>query len=197
VLLAAGAYVLAGGLTRTAFMPDIGTSVRSAAAVAAIAVSTLIASWPRVRSHAAALTWSPRVAALVVLLILGGDVVRYARWAGARTYHNHDASVAIGRLLPPGTVVQGKLANGLALDNGIRPLFIGPGFGNYADRFDRADAHWILTYSRPRLGFEGAVVREVLDRLPGWTVHARFPVAETRAAPDEAILIRKPDGKYN
>jgi 4-amino-4-deoxy-L-arabinose transferase-like glycosyltransferase len=197
VLLAAGAYVLAGGLTRTAFMPDVGTSVRSAAAVAAVAVAAVIASWPRLRSRAAALSWSPRVATMVVLLVVAGDAVQYARWAGARTYHNHDASVAIGRLLPPGTLVQGKLANGLALDNGIRPLFIGPGFGNYADRFDRPDADWILTYSRPRLGFEGAVVREVLDRLPGWEIRARFAVAETRLAPDEAILIRKPDGKYN
>lgn len=197
LLLAAGAYVLVGALTRTAFMPDIGASVRSAAAMAAVIVATLVAAWPRLRSRAAAVSWSPRLAVAFVLLVVAGDVAQYARWAGARSYYNYDASVAIGRVLAPGTLVQGKLANGLALDNGIRPLFIGPGFGNYADRFERPDAAWILTYSRPRLGFEGAVVREVLERLPGWQVHARFPVAETRAAPDEAVLIRKPAGKYN
>jgi hypothetical protein len=55
----------------------------------------------------------------------------------------------------------------------------------------------VLTYSRPRLGFEGAVIREVLDHSPGWQVVGRFKVAETRAGDDEAVLIRKRTGKYN
>ena len=38
----------------------------------------------------------------------------------------------LGRALPPETLVQGKLANGLSLENRIRPVFIGHGFGNYA-----------------------------------------------------------------
>ena len=47
--------------------------------------------------------------------------------------------------LAPGTLVQGKLANRMALENEIRPVFIGNGFGNYADRFDRDDVRYILT----------------------------------------------------
>ena len=112
-------------------------------------------------------------------------------WAWHRSYKNVEASREVGRLLPPGTLVQGKLANGLALDNGIRPLFIGPGFGNYADRLQRPDAWWILTYSRPRIGYEGVVIKELLDASPGWQVVAEFPVAETRSGDDRAVLIRK------
>ena len=67
---------------------------------------------------------------------------------------NYQASVALGRLLPPGTLVQGKLANGLALENRIRPLFIGNGFGNYDDRLERDDARYILTYDLPSIGYE-------------------------------------------
>jgi hypothetical protein len=126
-----------------------------------------------------------------VAVIAAMDSTLVLRWAMHRTYRNHEASLAVGRLLPAGTLVQGKLANGLALDNGIRPLFIGPGFGNFGDRLGRPDVPWILTYSRPRLGYEGAVIREVLDAAPGWEVAARFPVAETSAGDDEAVLIRK------
>ncbi len=46
--------------------------------------------------------------------------------------------VAIGRWLPPGTLVHGKLANGLALESRITPVFVGRGFGNYEDRARRA-----------------------------------------------------------
>ena len=58
------------------------------------------------------------------------------------------------RLLPPGTLVQGKLANGLALENRIRPIFIGHGFGNYDDRLQRDDVRYILTYDFAELGYE-------------------------------------------
>jgi hypothetical protein len=126
-----------------------------------------------------------------VLIIAAVDAGLALEWATHRTRKNYDASLAVGRLLPPGTLVQGKLANGLALDNGIRPLFIGPGFGNYGDRLQRPDVAWILTYSRPRVGYEGAIIRELLDAAPGWEVVARLPVAETASGDDEAVLIRK------
>ena len=64
----------------------------------------------------------------------GRDLAEFAQWARDRTYKNYDASSTLGRVLPPGTLVQGKLANGLALENRIRPIFIGHGFGNYDDR---------------------------------------------------------------
>ena len=34
-----------------------------------------------------------------------------------------------------------SLANGLALENRIRPIFIGHGFGNYDDRLRRDEPH--------------------------------------------------------
>ena len=48
--------------------------------------------------------------------------------------------------LPPGTLVHGKLANGLALESRIRPVFVGRDFGNYEDRFRRDDVRYLLTY---------------------------------------------------
>ena len=93
---------------------------------------------------------------------MAGDVVQFGQYAAGRTYKNYEASVLLGRVLPPGTAVQGKLANGLALENQIRPLFIGHEFGNYADRKRRDDVRYILTYTDPRLGYEGSQILDVL-----------------------------------
>jgi 4-amino-4-deoxy-L-arabinose transferase-like glycosyltransferase len=191
-LLAGGLYVVAGSATRQIFWPDIRLSVRSAILVAIVSTSVLIAAWPRLARPLARVRWSGRGTVMAVLLILLVDLGQFSRWAWHRTEKNHEASVAIGRLLPAGTLVQGKLANGVALDNGIRPLFIGPGFGNFADRLRRPDVSWILTYTRPRLGYEGAVVRELLDQTPGWRIVAEFPVSETPGGDDRIALIRKP-----
>jgi 4-amino-4-deoxy-L-arabinose transferase-like glycosyltransferase len=190
-LLAAGLYVLAGSAARQAAWPDVSLSVRSGAAIAVVVTVALAAGWRTLGPRLGRLAWSPRAALAAVAVIAAIDSTLVLRWAMHRTYRNHEASRAVGRLLPAGTLVQGKLANGLALDNGIRPLFIGPGFGNFGDRLRRPDVPWILTYSRPRLGYEGAVIRELLDAAPGWEVAARFPVAETSAGDDEAVLIRK------
>src|SRR5207253_1154111 len=87
--------------------------------------------------------------------------------------------------------VQGKLANGLALDNAIRPLFIGHQFGNYDDRKRRSDVRYILTYSDPEIGYEGDQIVEVLAAYPGWRIIMTFPVAETASGHDRAVLIDK------
>ena len=96
-----------------------------------------------------------------------------------------------GRILPPGTMVQGKLANGLSLENRIRPIFIGHGFGNFADRFQREDVRYILTYTAPEIGYEGSQIEDVLAAYPGWRVIMTFDVAETRSGHDKAALIEK------
>ena len=108
-----------------------------------------------------------------------------------RTYKNYQSSLAIGQALPPETLVQGKLANGLALDNRIRPIFIGHEFGNYADRKERDDVRYILTYTSPRLGYEGSQITDVLDASPGWRIIMSFDVAETPSGQDQAVLIEK------
>jgi hypothetical protein len=90
--------------------------------------------------------------------------------------------------------VQGKLANGLALDNRIRPLFIGHGFGNYATRTAREDVRYILTYTSPWLGYEGDQIKDVLDASPGWRIIMSFDVAESRYGNDTAALIDKRAG---
>jgi hypothetical protein len=70
-------------------------------------------------------------------------------------------------------------------------VFVGNRFGNYEDRFDREDARYVLTYVSPWVGYEGPVIREVLDAYPGkrllWTV----AVAESAGGADLAALFEK------
>ena len=120
-----------------------------------------------------------------------GGVAQYVQWAAGRTYFHIEASRTLGRLLPPGTLVHGKLANGLALDNQIRPVFVGREFGNYADRLARNDVAFILTYVAPRTGYEGPVILDVIDAYPERRVLWTFAVAETPGGRDRAALIEK------
>ena len=76
-------------------------------------------------------------------------------------------------------------------ENRIRPLFIGHGFGNYDDRKRRDDVRYILTYTSPRLGYEGSQITDVLDASPGWRIIMSFDVAESRSGNDTAALIEK------
>jgi hypothetical protein len=122
---------------------------------------------------------------------MGWNLAQYGEWGMHRTYKNYDASVALGRALPPGTYVQGKLANGLALENRIHPIFIGHEFGNYADRKQRWDVRYILTYTDPGIGFEGDQIVDVLASYPGWRITMSFDVAETPSGHDTAALIEK------
>jgi hypothetical protein len=136
----------------------------------------------------------PAGALALVAVILGWDFYQFTGWALHRSYKNYSASVELGRALPPDTAVQGKLANGLALENRIRPLFIGHGFGNYASRKARADVRYILTYTDPEIGYEGDQIVDVLAAYPGWRIIMTFPVAETRSGHDTAALIEKRAG---
>ena len=76
------------------------------------------------------------------VLVLGQGA-QFVQWAAGRTYKNYEASLELGRVLPPGTLVHGKLANGLALENRIRPIFVGRGFGNYEMGYASAMA-WVF-----------------------------------------------------
>jgi hypothetical protein len=135
--------------------------------------------------------WSPAAAATFLGIAMGWHVVQFLDYARFRTYENYAASLALGRVLPPDTLVQGKLANGLALENRLRPLFIGHAFGNYADRKNRWDVRYILTYTRPEIGYEGDQILDVLDAYPGWRIIMTFDVAETGSGHDTAALIEK------
>ena len=130
----------------------------------------------------------------IVALSIAWNGFEYTRWALHRAEFNYRASVAIGERLSPGTLVQGKLANGLALENRIRPLFVGNGFGNYADRLRRDDARYILTYDLPQVGYESSegsgLIPEILDHYPDRRTVAAFEVDET-PGPDRAVLIDK------
>ena len=184
-------YVAAGGLVRVAFLYEIRPGVRLAAAVALAGTAIVYATWPKLPAWLARQRWTARAAAVAVLLVCLGDLIQYAQWARGRTYRNYEASLAVGRALPPDTPVHGKLANGLALENRIRPVFVGRGFGNYDDRKQRDDVRYILTYVAPRVGYEGPVIQDVLDAYPQRRIIMTFDVAETTGGHDRAALIDK------
>jgi 4-amino-4-deoxy-L-arabinose transferase-like glycosyltransferase len=185
------AYVISGPIGRLPFLYAVKPSVRLSAALAFALGTVIIAAWPRIARFMSAGRWSTTAAAALVLALMSRDVVEFSQWALARTYKNVGASRALGRVLPPETLVQGKLANGLSLENRIRPVFIGHEFGNYADRKGRNDVRYILTYIEPAIGFEGSQIRDVLDAYPQCRIVMTFDVAETPSGHDRAALIDK------
>jgi len=192
-------YIIIGSGLRLVWLDDIlagdyQLTVRVSAALSSLVMAVVWFRWSVVA------TWfgqhqPPLLAAGVVLVMTSGtDLMLYRQWASTRTTMNYDASRMLGTLLPPGTRVHGKLANGLALENQMAPVFIGRGFGNYADRFERDDARYILTYTQPRLGYEGSVILDVLQHYPQQRVIAEFDVDETPGL-DRAALIDKFPGE--
>jgi hypothetical protein len=189
-------YVLSGPIARLPFLDEVYAhvlfhAVRIAAAAALVIGLTVVATWPRLAALSDRRPWSLRVASVVVALFAAWNLAQFARWASGRTYENYEASLALGRAVPPGTLIQGKLANGLSLENRIRPLFIGHEFGNYADRKTRDDVRYILTYTDPEIGHEGDQIKDVLAASPGWRIIMSFDVAETSSGHDQAALIEK------
>jgi 4-amino-4-deoxy-L-arabinose transferase-like glycosyltransferase len=192
-------YIVCGSLIRIAFADEVNagvyrTTVRSAAAAALAGSLLLLWRWTAIVGwlSRARVTGSALATLLVVSLAWNGG--QYVTWAAGRTELNYRASVAVGQALPPGTLVHGKLANGLALENRIRPIFVGRGFGNYEDRLRRDDVRYILTYVLPSLGYESqaesGLIQEILDQYPDRRPIASFEVQET-PDPDRAELIQK------
>ncbi len=186
-----GFYLLWGPLTRLPFLTEVRPAARLGGLMAVVSVAAVWAFWPRCARFLARGPSTAAPALVLLGVLVTGEAIQYAQWASARSYRNIEASRAVGRLLPAGTRVHGKLANGMALENGITPVFIGPGFGNYDDRLDRDDVRYLLTYERPRLGYEGRVILDVLAHCPQWRVVARFEVAETAGGRDSAVLVDK------
>lgn len=188
-------YLAFGALVRVAFLYEIRPGVRIAAALALACTAVLHATWPWIPRRLSSRQWAPVAGMLVAALVVAGDLAQFAQWAAGRTYKNIEASRELGRRLPPGTAVHGKLANGLSLENAIRPIFVGRGFGNYEDRKHRDDVRYILTYVAPRTGYEGSVIQDVLDAYPHRTIIMTFDVAETTGGHDRAALIDKFGGR--
>jgi hypothetical protein len=193
------AYLVFGTALRPLFAADILAGhlagiVRLTAALAVAATLLVVIGWRQTSATLGQRRVPARAATVLVVLCLASDAWQFAAWARVRAHHNYDASVAIGRLLPAGTVVQGKLANGLSLDNRIRPMFVGNGFGNYANRFEAGQGRYILTYDLPRIGHESSdgsgLIQGILDHFPRHRTVATFEVDETAGA-DEAVLIDK------
>jgi 4-amino-4-deoxy-L-arabinose transferase-like glycosyltransferase len=192
-------YIVFGSLIRIPFAGEVGagmyrTTVRLATAAAFAFALLLVWRWTAIigRLSRARITAGALAGLIVISLAWNGG--QYAYWAAGRTDLNYRASVTVGQVLPPGTLVQGKLANGLALENRIRPVFVGRGFGNYDDRLRREDVGYILTYVLPSVGYESqagsGLIQEILDQYPDRRAIASFDVQET-PGPDRAELIQK------
>jgi hypothetical protein len=191
-----GLYVMVGSLTRLTAIYEPRPGVRLGAAVALLLTIAVYASWPRLPRALGGHQWTPAAALLVAALVSAGQLAQFVQWTWGRSYKNYLASVELGRVLPPGTLVHGKLAAGLALENGIRPIFVGRGFGNYEDRKQRDDVRYILTYVSPYVGYEGPVIEDVLEAYPGRTIIRTFDVAESTTGNDRAALIDKFGDKF-
>jgi 4-amino-4-deoxy-L-arabinose transferase-like glycosyltransferase len=201
-LIAYLGYLVAGSLLRGAFLSEIHAGhlhrvVQLSAAAGGMTAVLALIRWKSVRPWLETVNVHPLIAAAAVVMTMATDLGHFLAWARDHTDRNYAASVELGRLLPPGTLVHGKLANGLALENRIRPVFIGHGFGNYDDRLQRDDVRYILTYVSPSVGYESqegsGMIQEILDRYPGHHVVAYLPVSET-GGPDRAALIDKNPG---
>jgi 4-amino-4-deoxy-L-arabinose transferase-like glycosyltransferase len=190
-----GLYIVFGSIVRVAFLYEISPNVRLAAALAVLATAGLYLAWPRVTGFLSGAQLTSRTAMALTAALTAGQLVQYIQWTARRTYVNYEASRAVGRALPPGTLVHGKLANGLSLENRIKPVFVGRGFGNYEDRKVRDDVRYILTYIAPSVGYESQranpVIQDVLDAYPNRTIIMTFDVAETATGHDRAALIDK------
>jgi hypothetical protein len=193
------AYLVFGTALRPLFAAEILAGrlsgiVRLSAALAIAATLLVAIRWRPATAAMGQRRMPARVGTALVALCLVSDAWQFAAWARVRAHHNYDASLAIGRLLPAGTVVQGKLANGLSLDNRIRPMFVGNGFGNYANRFEAGQGRYILTYDLPRIGYESSdgsgLIQGILSHFPRHRTVATFEVDETAGA-DRAVLIDK------
>ena len=194
-VVAYGAYVIAGAVIRVAFLYEVRPNVRGAAAAAALLTGLIYATWPVAPVWLSRGGWSIRAAALVTGLVCLGQLGQYAQWALERTYKNVTASRELAEVLPPGTLVHGILANGLSLENQIRPIFVGRGFGNYEDRKTRDDVRYILTYVAPSVGFESQarnpVIQDVLDAYPNHSTIMTFEVSGIAGGYGRAALIDK------
>lgn len=188
-------YVVSAPLIRLAFIREISPNVRLGAGLAVVLTAVLYGTWPRIPRALARGGWAPAASLALAALVAAGQIVQYVQWAAGRSYENYAASVELGRLLPAGTLVHGKLANGLSLENRIRPVFVGRGFGNYDDRKTRDDVRYILTYTAPSLGYESQahnpVIQDVIDAYPDQRIIMTFDVAETATGHDRAALIDK------
>jgi 4-amino-4-deoxy-L-arabinose transferase-like glycosyltransferase len=192
-------YVVTASIVRLGSLYEISANVRAAAGIATLATVLVLATWPKVPGWLSVNRWSPRAGLLLGLVVAAGQILPYGQWAAGHTSRNYQASRQLADVLPPGTLVHGKLANGLSLENRIRPVFVGHGFGNFDDRKTRDDVRYILTYVAPRVGYEGSQIIDVLDAYPDRTIIMTFDVAETATGYDRAALIDKfgavPGGK--
>jgi 4-amino-4-deoxy-L-arabinose transferase-like glycosyltransferase len=185
------AYVLVGPIARLPFLYIVKDSVRLSAVLALALGLVVVLTWPRPVRLLSRGGWRMQAAAGLTVAIMAADLVQFFQWASIRTSKNYEASRAIGRALPDGTLVHGKLANGLALENRIRPVFVGHGFGNFEDRRRRDDVRYILTYIEPSPGYEGSQIEDILDAYPHRRIIMTFDVAETPSGHDRAALIDK------
>ena len=140
------------------------------------------AAWPRIRSVSRGPQWSPppRCARRRARRPGSSRSTRSGRRrAPTRTIRRRSSSAGRCRRARSCTA---SWQTDCRSRTGIRPVFVGRGFGNYEDRKRRDDVRYILTYVAPNVGYEGPVIRGRARGLSGSTIIRTFDVAETTTA---------------
>jgi 4-amino-4-deoxy-L-arabinose transferase-like glycosyltransferase len=180
-------YVVFASLLQLPFSAQVAASdykfvVRLSAGLALASSALVLWRWDDVVNWIGTMRVPAAAATVIVTVTVGWNLFEYGRWAQGRSELNYRASIELGGLLPAGTLVQGKLANGLSLENRIRPIFIGNHFGNYDDRFQRDDARYILSYVLPSVGYESdqgsGLIQQILERYPNRRAVEMFDLTE-------------------
>jgi len=180
-------YVVFASLLQVPFKARVQVSNYSlvvwlSAGLAVVLAVRVLRQWDAIVDWIATMRVPTAAATLVVAVTIGLNLFEYGRWAQSRTELNYRASVELGGLLPTGALVQGKLANGLSLENRIRPIFIGNHFGNYEDRFQRDDVRYILSYVLPSVGYDSdqgsGLIQQILERYPNRRAVEMFDLTE-------------------
>ena len=117
-----------------AFLYEVRPNVRLAAALATLLSAALYATWPRTARWLAGPVERAALGLLVATLVAAGRSRSPSSGPPAgRTRTTPPHSSSAGRCRPARSY-HGKLANGLALENRIKPVVRRREFGNYADR---------------------------------------------------------------
>src|SRR4029079_5199592 len=103
-------YVLAAPIVRLAYLPDVyahllRSTVRLSAATALVGGALTLFALRR--TSGISLFVRARGAMALLALLLCWDLGQFAGWAWGRTYKNYQMMLAVGRAVPPGTLIQG------------------------------------------------------------------------------------------
>ena len=150
------AYVVCGPLGRLAFLHEVEGEARLSGVLALGLGLVILLVWRRARVWLSSGTWSPRLAAWLTAALAAAAVVPFAQWSAARTYQNYEASVALGRVLPPGHARPGEARQRPVAREPHPPDLHRTRLRQLRRPEVARDVRYILTYTSPEPGLREA-----------------------------------------